>query len=69
MNKIDFKTNINCGSCVQKVTPTLDGIEGIATWSVDTNNPQKILTIETEEVTAEEVITKNQDIGFDIARL
>ena len=69
MHKIHFKTNINCGNCVQKITPILDAIEGIQVWSVNTSNEQKILTVETEKVTAEEIITKVYDAGFDIARL
>lgn len=69
MNKIHFKTNINCNSCIQKVTPILDEIKGIKNWSVDTDNAQKILTVETESATADEIIAGIQDIGFDIAKL
>ncbi|CAA6798498.1 MAG: Unknown protein [uncultured Aureispira sp.] len=69
MNKIHFKTNINCGNCIQKVTPILDAIEGIQEWSVDTSDPQKILSVDTNVVTAEEVITKIYDAGFDIEQL
>ena len=66
MNKIHFKTNINCGNCIQKVTPILDEIEGIQEWAVDTDDAQKILTVETNTVAAEEIITKIYDAGFDI---
>ncbi len=45
MNTLKFKTNINCGGCIAKVTPFLDKAEGIASWSVDTNVPEKILTV------------------------
>ena len=69
MKKIHFKTNINCNSCIQKVTPILDQIEGIKNWSVDTDDTQKTLTVETDVTTAEEIITGIQDIGFDIATL
>ncbi|MBL4650127.1 MAG: heavy-metal-associated domain-containing protein [Aureispira sp.] len=69
MNKIHFKTNINCNNCIQKVTPTLDTIEGIQNWSVDTDDAQKILTVETDTATAEEIITGIQNIGFDITKL
>lgn len=69
MKKIHFKTNINCSSCIQKVTPILDEIKGIKNWSVDTDDAQKILTVETDSTTAEEIITGIQDIGFDITKL
>jgi len=69
MHKVQFKTNINCGNCIQKVTPILDGIEGIQEWSVDTNTAQKILTVETNIVPAEEIITNIYEAGFDIEKL
>lgn len=69
MNKIHFKTSINCGNCVRTITPILDAIEGIHSWSVDTEDPKKVLTVETNTVTAEEIITEVYDAGFDIAIL
>lgn len=67
MEKIQFTTNINCGSCVKKVTPFLDEAPSIQTWNVDTNNPNKILTVEGNGLQAEAVIELIEDIGFDIA--
>jgi copper chaperone len=69
MNKIHFKTNINCSGCIQKVTPVLDRIEGIENWSVDTDDAQKVLTVEATTATAEEIMTRIQDTGFDITKL
>jgi|JI10StandDraft_1071094.scaffolds.fasta_scaffold359078_2 hypothetical protein len=45
METLQFSTNLNCGSCVAKVKPFLDGDAHIHHWSVDTTNPQKILTV------------------------
>lgn len=61
-----FKTNINCSGCVAAVTPALDAAEGIKSWKVDTANPDKILTVETEGLSDEaiqQVVTK---AGFKI---
>ncbi|MDP5168662.1 MAG: hypothetical protein NWR72_00330 [Bacteroidia bacterium] len=60
---LQFKTNINCGGCIAKVTPFLDGEAAIQTWSVDTDNPDKILTVETAWSSAE-VIALVQSAGF-----
>jgi len=65
MREIKFKTNINCGSCVRAVTSTMNDLQGIAHWSVDTNHPEKILTIQ-GDITIQSVIEAIQDIGFDI---
>jgi len=67
MKKIQFKTNINCGSCVSKVTPFLEEATSIEKWEVDTTNPDKILTVEGSNLQAAEVIELIEDIGFDIA--
>ena len=61
-----FKTNINCGGCVSQVTTTLDEAAGICHWSVDTANPDKILTVHSEGITEEEVIQLVEKSGFKI---
>ncbi len=64
MKTFTFKTNINCANCVAKVTPFLDNKEGIHAWNVDTENDDKILTVETD--LAEEDIEKViQRTGFE----
>lgn len=64
MNILQFKTNINCANCVAKVTPFLNKKEGIASWRVDTDNPDKILTVETESLTAEDIEKVIKRTGF-----
>jgi copper chaperone len=41
MEKLQFKTNINCGNCVSKVSPFLNQVEEIENWKVDTSIPEK----------------------------
>ena len=55
MKTLKFKTNINCGGCISKVTPFLNKQEGVESWEVDTSNPDKILTIESDGATEEDV--------------
>lgn len=66
---LQFKTNINCGGCLAKVTPFLNEAEGICHWEVDTNNKDKILSVHSEGITKEEVIQKVQEAGFKIELL
>ncbi len=61
---LKFKTNINCGGCIAKVTPFLNEAEGVCHWEVDTANPAKILTIHSEGITEEEVIAAVKEAGF-----
>lgn len=64
MNTLKFKTTIKCGGCIATVTPFLNKIEGISSWSVDTNSPDKILTVETENVTTDEIISILKSAGY-----
>lgn len=65
MATLKFKTNINCGNCIRSVTPFLNEIDNVETWKVDTENPDKILTVEGDEVTSEEVTNAIKKAGFD----
>jgi copper chaperone CopZ len=69
MKTLTFKTSINCGGCVARVTPALESLKGIARWNVDTGNPDKVLTIQTDGITADEIIQKVQDTGFKIEQI
>ena len=63
---LQFKTNINCSSCVAKVTPFINDVEGIGKWEVDTANREKILTLKSEGITEQKVIEAVQKAGFKI---
>ncbi len=66
---LTFKTNINCGSCVAKVTPALDAADGICHWDVDTTNKDKILSVHAEGITADAVINAVKSAGFSIEEI
>lgn len=70
METLKFKTTIKCSGCVSKVTPFLNDAAGEENWEVNIQNPDKILTIETDEnVTAEKVIKAVQDAGYKAERV
>jgi copper chaperone len=66
MPTLQFKTSINCANCLRAVTPFLDAEPTVQKWSVDTNNPDKILTVEGENVIPEQVMKAVSQAGFDI---
>lgn len=69
MKKYQFKTNINCSSCVAKVTPYLNETQDIKDWKVDTANPNKVLTVETEALQAEDVRAILSKAGYKAEQL
>jgi len=66
--QIKFKTNINCNNCIRTVSGFLNDVKEIERWEVDIANPEKILTVEGEEITAELVIEAVEEAGFDIEK-
>ena len=64
MKTLKFKTNVNCNNCIAKITPYMDGNLEIKAWKVDTDNPEKILTVEGEEITTESVIETLSKAGY-----
>lgn len=69
MSELKFKTSINCGGCINAVRPSLDGEPTIEKWSVDTDNPDKILTVSGVAVTADKVVELVADAGYQIEPL
>lgn len=45
MKTFKFKTNINCGGCIDTVSSYLDNAQEINQWEVDTANEDKVLTV------------------------
>lgn len=64
MEKLKFRTNINCSGCVAKVTNQLNETVGEGNWNVDTGNPDKPLTITNTNVTPEEIAVAVKKVGF-----
>lgn len=63
---LKYKTNLNCGSCVAAVKPHLDGDSSIERWSVDTNDPNKILTVEGENLSESTIKQHVAAAGFKV---
>jgi copper chaperone len=64
MERISLKTSVKCNGCVATVTPLLDNLEGLEKWSVDLNDPMRILTADISGISAEDVIAVLHKAGF-----
>ena len=64
MNTLKFKTNIKCGNCVAAVTPHLNALSGIDSWVVDLKDPDRILTVQTNEADVETVRKAVETAGY-----
>jgi len=64
MKKLLFKTNIQCGNCLSKVSPKLNEQSGIHTWQVDLQDPDRTLTVETDGLNPEDIQKAVLKAGF-----
>jgi copper chaperone len=69
MDTLKFKTTINCSACVAKITPVLNEQKNVIHWSVDTENPDKILTIEGENIDEGDLVQSLSKIGYKAEKI
>tara|TARA_B100000900_G_scaffold392425_1_gene387884 strand:- start:275 stop:520 length:246 start_codon:yes stop_codon:yes gene_type:complete len=66
---LTFTSNIACNGCVSKVKPFLDELEGVIKWEVDIGNPQKILTVQSNELSADQIQEAVIKAGYQLEDL
>ena len=61
---LQFKTNLNCESCVAAVKPFLDDVANIRDWEVDTATSDKILAVTGDNISLDSVTVAVAKAGF-----
>lgn len=61
-----FKTNLRCGGCVGTIAPVLDAAPGVKSWSAETDSPDKVLTVEGDDVSRDRVAGLLRSVGYDV---
>lgn len=69
METLKFKTSLKCGGCIKAITPGLNSMKTIEKWSVDLENPDKVLEVEASEDISELVIESVKKAGYLISQL
>lgn len=69
MKSLKFKTNINCENCVKSVIPFLNELDNVDFWTVDTVNPDKVLSVEIEDDNEKIVVDAVKKAGFEIEKI
>lgn len=64
MKTLKFKTNIQCTNCLAKVTPKLNEQNEIESWNVDLQDPERTLTVNTENLEPEAIKKAVLKAGF-----
>ena len=69
MESVSFKTNMKCAGCIEKVTPELNDLAGKDHWKVDLQNPNKTLTISSENIRVKEIMFAVEKAGFTLEKI
>jgi copper chaperone len=68
MTKNIYKTNINCNSCLNTVSPFLNDLEQIDTWRVDLEHPDRLLHVALDNDDSGSVVSAVKSAGFEIEK-
>ena len=69
MKTLQFKTNMKCSGCTDKVTPFLESVPEIKKWEVDTLSKDKILTVDFDGTNEGIIVKKVEEAGFKIEKI
>lgn len=69
MKTLRFKTNLKCSGCVKAITPVLESLTIIENWTVNLENPDKVLEVEAPEDISDMVIDIIKKAGYEISQL
>lgn len=61
--EIKLKTNIKCMGCVAQITPFPNAETTIQSWEVDTQHPDKVLTVK-GDINEKQLIQLVEKAGF-----
>lgn len=67
--KYSFRTTLKCQGCINTIKPRMDSIKDIKSWSVDLDNPVKILHIDSDYDISESVIDALNQCGFKAEKI
>lgn len=64
MEKVVLKTDLSCKHCVMKVEPLLKSEQGVLEYSIDLENPDRLVTITSEGASIDSIIEKFGKAGY-----
>lgn len=69
MNTIKFKTSLKCEGCVAKITQGLNAVPSVKKWEVDLKSPNKVLTVEGENIREADIVASLKKDGYTAEKL
>lgn len=69
MEVLVFKTNLRMAGDVERVTPTMNEEQRILRWTVDREDCDKVLRVESDQIPADEVAALIRKAGYSCEEL
>lgn len=69
MEKVVLKTDLSCKHCVMKVEPLLKSEQGVLEYSIDLENPDRLVTITSEGANIDSVIAGFKTAGYSAKKI
>ncbi len=69
MKKRLFKTSAKCKGCVAQIDAALEGRLADGSWNIDLTSPDKVLAVEDESLSDEEIVSLVKSAGFKAERI
>jgi len=66
---MQFKTNLKCNGCIERIAPQMNSLDGIITWDVDLTKPVKILKVESMRDNEPEIISILREKGYTCEKI
>jgi hypothetical protein len=66
MTTLRVKTDLRCGACVESIRPLFDAEPGVKRWTADVSTPDKLLTVEGNDISAKRVGELLQSKGYHV---
>lgn len=62
----EFKSNIKCGACVEKVSEALNTMDSISSWEVNLEHKDRILRVD-GDADAEAINERLKPLGYQVS--
>lgn len=69
MKTMEFKTDLKCSGCIERIAPQMNLLEGIVGWDVDLTKPVKILKVESIRDNESEIISILREKGYTCEKI
>lgn len=66
MTTLRVKTDLRCGACVESIRPLFDAEPGVKSWIADVSTPDKLLTVEGNDISTKRVGELLQAKGYHV---